>query len=59
VIVSVTVKRIVEVVEEAKPVDDDSKSSLVDVISVDVVFVGDTATLPKLVASLVKLMVED
>ena len=45
VIVSVTVERIVEVVEEARTVDDDRKSSLVDVISADVAFVRDTTTL--------------
>ena len=44
-IVSVTVERIVEVVEDARTVVAGNKISLVVVVSTDVAFVGDTTTL--------------
>jgi len=45
VTVSVTVERIVEVVEETRVVVEDSESSLVDAVNTDGAFVGDTTTL--------------
>jgi len=45
VIVSVTVERIVEVVEDARTVVAGNKISLVVVVSTDVAFVGDTIIL--------------